>query len=133
MESPLNAVRSYNAVNRLLQAARGFFRIPAGNALSSGCVVDERDPSRWGGETGRGACGRHPEEKATDLGIISSVWLDPAVLDVPEGEVDHAALFRVNREATAKVIRKAMRGEPTIDWLLVNRGCAHPASGAYWT
>ena len=62
-----------------------------------------------------------PKEKANDLGIIYSVWLDPAVLSVPEGEVDHAALFRVNREATAKVIRKAMRGEPTIDWLLENQ------------
>src|SRR6267154_5263648 len=36
-----------------------------------------------------------PKEKANDLGIIYSVWLDPAILSVPEGEVDHAALFRV--------------------------------------
>jgi formaldehyde-activating enzyme len=62
-----------------------------------------------------------PKEKANDLGIIYSVWLDPAVLDAPEGEVDHAGLFRVNREATAKAIRKAMRHEPTIDWLLANQ------------
>ncbi len=27
----------------------------------------------------------------------------------------------LNRAATAKVIRKAMRGEPTIDWLLANQ------------
>lgn len=59
-----------------------------------------------------------PKDKANDLGIIYSVWLDPAVLSVPEGAVDHAALFRVNREATVKVIRKAMAGEPSIDWLL---------------
>jgi formaldehyde-activating enzyme len=62
-----------------------------------------------------------PREKANDLGIVYSVWLDPAVLAVPQGDVDHAALFRVHREATAKVIRKAMRGEPTIDWLLANQ------------
>jgi 5,6,7,8-tetrahydromethanopterin hydro-lyase len=62
-----------------------------------------------------------PKQKANDLGIIYSVWLDPAVLSVPEGEVDHAALFAANREATAKVIRKAMRGEPGIDWLLENQ------------
>ena len=62
-----------------------------------------------------------PKEKANDLGIVYSVWLDPAILAVPEGEIDHAALFKVNREATAKVIRKAMRNEPTIDWLLENQ------------
>ena len=38
-----------------------------------------------------------------------------------KGEIDHAALFNVNREATAKVIKKAMRNEPTIDWLLANQ------------
>jgi 5,6,7,8-tetrahydromethanopterin hydro-lyase len=62
-----------------------------------------------------------PKEKANDLGIIYSVWLDPAVLAVPQGKVDHAALFQVHREATAKVIRKAMRHEPSIDWLLANQ------------
>ena len=62
-----------------------------------------------------------PKDKVNDLGIIYSVWLDPAVLSVPEGEVDHAGLFQVNREATAKAIRKAMRNEPTIDWLLENQ------------
>ena len=60
-----------------------------------------------------------PRSKVNDLGIIYSVWLDPAVLK--QDKVDHEALFRVHREATAKVIRKAMRGEPTIDWLLDNQ------------
>ncbi|HEV3439651.1 MAG TPA: formaldehyde-activating enzyme, partial [Gemmata sp.] len=62
-----------------------------------------------------------PKEKANDIGIIYSVWLDPSILAVPEGQIDHAGLFQVNREATAKVIRKAMRNEPTIDWLLENQ------------
>lgn len=62
-----------------------------------------------------------PKERANDLGIIYSVWLDPAVLNVPQGQVDHQALFDVHREATAKVIRKAMRHEPGIDWLLANQ------------
>ena len=62
-----------------------------------------------------------PKDKANDLGIICSVWLDPAVLDVPVGEVDHAALFEVHRAATAEAIRKAMRHEPGIDWLLENQ------------
>jgi formaldehyde-activating enzyme len=60
-----------------------------------------------------------PRDKVNDLGIIYSVWLDPSVTKVDE--VDHAALFRVHREATVKVIAKAMRGEPTIDWLLENQ------------
>ncbi len=62
-----------------------------------------------------------PREKANDLSFIYSVWLDPAVGEVPPGEVDHAALFRVNREATAKVIRKAMRNGPDFDRLLAHQ------------
>jgi formaldehyde-activating enzyme len=60
-----------------------------------------------------------PRDKVYDLGIIYSVWLDPAVLKVEE--LDHRALFDVHREATAKVIRKAMRHEPSIEWLLENQ------------
>jgi 5,6,7,8-tetrahydromethanopterin hydro-lyase len=60
-----------------------------------------------------------PKKDANDLGIIYSVWLDPAVLKVEK--VDHQALFEVNREATVKVIRKAMKNEPSIDWLLKNQ------------
>ncbi len=60
-----------------------------------------------------------PKQKVNDLGIIYSVWLDPSVTKVDE--LDHEALFKVHREATAKVIRKAMRHEPSIDWLLENQ------------
>ncbi len=60
-----------------------------------------------------------PRDKVNDIGIIYSVWLDPAVTEVEN--LDHRALFAVHREATAKVIRKAMRNEPTIDWLLENQ------------
>ena len=60
-----------------------------------------------------------PKDKVNDLGIIYSVWLDPSV--VKAKDLDHAALFDVHREATAKVIKKAMRREPTIDWLLDNQ------------
>lgn len=62
-----------------------------------------------------------PKALAEKLGIIYSVWLDPAILKVAPGKVDHEGLFKVHREATAKVIRKAMRGEPSIDWLLANQ------------
>lgn len=60
-----------------------------------------------------------PKDKANDLGIIYSVWLDPAVTKVDD--LDHKALFNVHREATLKVIRKAMGHEPSIDWLLENQ------------
>jgi 5,6,7,8-tetrahydromethanopterin hydro-lyase len=60
-----------------------------------------------------------PKDKVNDLGIIYSVWLDPSVVNVEE--LDHAALFAIHREATSKVIRKAMNHEPTIDWLLANQ------------
>ncbi len=60
-----------------------------------------------------------PKRKANDLGIIVSVWLDPSILDEPNP--DFVLLFRTNREATAKAIGKAMRHEPSIDWLLENQ------------
>jgi 5,6,7,8-tetrahydromethanopterin hydro-lyase len=60
-----------------------------------------------------------PKDKVNDLGIIYSVWLDPAVTKVED--LDHEALFKVHREATAKAIRKAMRQEPSLDWLLENQ------------
>jgi formaldehyde-activating enzyme len=60
-----------------------------------------------------------PKSKANDLGIIVSVWLDPGIVD--EKQVDFEILFKTNREATAKAIRKAMNHEPDIDWLLKNQ------------
>lgn len=60
-----------------------------------------------------------PKDRVDDLGIIVSVWLDPAVLDAED--FDHAILFQTHREATAKALGKAMRREPTIDWLLANQ------------
>lgn len=59
-----------------------------------------------------------PKSKVNDLGIIVSVWLDPAVLNE---EVDFNILFGTHREATAKAIHKAMHNEPNIDWLLKNQ------------
>lgn len=59
-----------------------------------------------------------PKSKANDLGIIVSAWLDPSVV---KEKIDHEILFKTNREATAKAIRKAMNHEPTIDWLLKNQ------------
>lgn len=70
-----------------------------------------------------------PKSKANDLGIIVSVWLDPAVLTE---KVDFKILFETHRAATAKAIHKAMHHEPTIDWLLANQDkvthCFHQMS-----
>jgi 5,6,7,8-tetrahydromethanopterin hydro-lyase len=59
-----------------------------------------------------------PKSKANDLGIIVSVWLDPAVI---ETEIDPQILFNTHRAATAKALGNAMRHEPSIDWLLENQ------------
>jgi formaldehyde-activating enzyme len=59
-----------------------------------------------------------PKEKANDLGIIVSVWLDPSVV---EEKIDFKILFETHRAATAKAIHKAMHHEPGIDWLLKNQ------------
>jgi formaldehyde-activating enzyme len=60
-----------------------------------------------------------PKEKANDLGIIDSVWLNPIVTE--QENLDHQVLFNIHREATAKAIKKAMSNEPGIDWLLENQ------------
>jgi 5,6,7,8-tetrahydromethanopterin hydro-lyase len=57
-----------------------------------------------------------PKEKANDLGIIVSVWLNPSV--ATDDNLDHKALFDIHRRATALAIKKAMSHEPSIDWLL---------------
>ena len=60
-----------------------------------------------------------PRERANDLGIIVSVWLDPGVLTAQD--YDPRVLFQTQREATTKALTKAMRQEPTIDWLLAHQ------------
>lgn len=57
-----------------------------------------------------------PKEKANDLGIIVSVWLDPAVL------TGRNRLRNPGSGLTARPSQRpsaaAMRNEPSIDWLL---------------
>lgn len=60
-----------------------------------------------------------PKEKANDLGIICSVWLNPGVID--DDNLDHKALFEIHRKAMTQAIQKAMNNEPSIDWLLENQ------------
>lgn len=60
-----------------------------------------------------------PKEKANDLGIIVSLWLNPSVATIDN--LDHKILFDIHREATTRAIHKAMANEPSIDWLLENQ------------
>ncbi|MDH4982308.1 formaldehyde-activating enzyme [Hyphomicrobium sp. D-2] len=60
-----------------------------------------------------------PKEKANDLGIIVSLWLNPGIVDVKD--LDHKILFDIHRKATAQAIHKAMNNQPSIDWLLENQ------------
>lgn len=60
-----------------------------------------------------------PRDKVNDLGIIVSVWLNPVVTKTDD--LDHQILFDIHRKATAQAIEKAMRNEPSIDWLLENQ------------
>ncbi len=60
-----------------------------------------------------------PKEKANDLGIICSVWLNPSV--ATDDNLDHQILFDIHRKATAQAIHKAMTNTPDIDWLLENQ------------
>lgn len=63
--------------------------------------------------------GTIPKEKANDIGIIVSVWLNPGITKVEN--LDHEALFDVHRRATTRAIEKAMNNEPSIDYLLENQ------------
>lgn len=60
-----------------------------------------------------------PKEKANDLGIIVSVWLNPMVATAEE--LDHKILFDIHRKAMANAIHKAVNNQPGIDWLLENQ------------
>lgn len=60
-----------------------------------------------------------PKDKANELGIIVSVWLNPSV--ATDENLDHKILFDIHRKATAAAIHKAMNNEPDIDWLLENQ------------
>ena len=60
-----------------------------------------------------------PKEKANDLAIIAAIWVTPAAADDPN--LDHQDLFDTHRKAMFEAIRKAMQGEPSIDWLLENQ------------
>jgi 5,6,7,8-tetrahydromethanopterin hydro-lyase len=65
-----------------------------------------------------------PKEKANELGIICSVWLNPGAAKDPD--LDHEALFDIHPRAMARAIHEAVSNEPTIDWLLENKDKVPP-------
>ena len=82
------------------------------------------DGDRPGGDRQRRArrgagAATSPRTRSTTWGSSTRSGSIPSVTDVDD--LDHKALFDVHREATAKAIKKAMRNEPTIDWLLENQ------------
>ena len=60
-----------------------------------------------------------PKERANDLGVIVSVWLNPSVSN--DDNLDHKILFDIHRKATSQAIHKATTNKPDIDWLLENQ------------
>ena len=60
-----------------------------------------------------------PKEDVDKLGIIVSVWLNPAVAS--DTNLNHKILFDIHRKATTQAITKAIMREPSIDWLLENQ------------
>ena len=60
-----------------------------------------------------------PKERANDLGVNVSVWLNPSVSN--DDNLDHKILFDIHRKATSQAIHKAMTNKPDIDWLLENQ------------
>jgi formaldehyde-activating enzyme len=63
--------------------------------------------------------GTIPRGEVDQLGIIASVWLYPEVIDATD--LDFKDLFTTHRRSMHLAIKKAMSGEPTIEWLLENQ------------
>ena len=76
-----------------------------------------------------------PRAKVNDLGIIYSVWLDPSVLQVPAGELDHAALFAVHPLHVESVAWVAERKDvlSTLFWMLTLLAYARYVECPRWT
>lgn len=60
-----------------------------------------------------------PRDQVDQIGIIASIWLYPEVVEATD--LDYEDLLATHRKAMYAAIRKAMNGEPTIEWLLENQ------------
>jgi formaldehyde-activating enzyme len=63
--------------------------------------------------------GTIPRSEVSTIGIIAAVWLYPEVVEAMDLDFDD--LFTTHRKSMHAAIKKAMTGEPTIDWLLENQ------------
>jgi 5,6,7,8-tetrahydromethanopterin hydro-lyase len=63
--------------------------------------------------------GTIPRDEVDQIGIIVAVWLYPEVVEATD--LDFEDLLATHRKAMYAAIRKAMQGEPGIDWLLENQ------------
>jgi len=63
--------------------------------------------------------GTIPRDEVDKIGIIVSVWLYPEVVEA--SDLDFEDLFNTHRKSMHTAIRKAMSGEPSIEWLLENQ------------
>lgn len=60
-----------------------------------------------------------PKDQASELCIISLVWIDPRC--ATETNLDKKDMCRTNYEATKLAIQRAMNNEPSVDTLIANR------------
>lgn len=72
-----------------------------------------------------------PRSEVNALCIVAMIWIDPSQTENP----DKKDLYRTNYEAMKLALRRAVRGEPTLDELIENRSRLHhemydPQTGA---
>lgn len=63
--------------------------------------------------------GTIPREEVHKIGIIAAIWLYPEVIEA--ADIDFEDLFNTHRKAMHMAICKAMRDEPSIQWMLDNQ------------
>jgi formaldehyde-activating enzyme len=63
--------------------------------------------------------GTIPRDQCDKIGIIAAIWLYPEVVE--STDLDYEDLFNTHRKSMHLAIKKAMSGEPTIEWLLENQ------------
>ena len=95
-------------------------RIPCAQGLCQGFWGHDLSGRNFDGHRASAVrAGDIPKEKANDLAIVCSVWLNPSA--ATDENLDHKDLFEIHRKAMARAIHKAMCHEPSIDWLLENQ------------